>query len=146
MDSIDFKLSLFENEQDVERSKTALKLLLMTLVAIDLDYLKTHPLTPPLYQAGVKYMREPPGREWWQDIPTTLKLRNGDCEDLAAWRTAELLHMGADAKIVLRERRMIEGNKEMLRFHIIVYRPDTNAFEDPSLFLGMGKEDYKREG
>lgn len=73
------------------------------------DYLKAHPETPLLYsaRAGVRYFREPPGKEEWCDIPTVLfdprkhdrgvdgtpaKKEDhwGDCEDLGGWLVAEL--------------------------------------------------------
>ena len=45
---------------------------------------------PPLYESGVRYQEDPPGKEDWKDIPAVLADGHGDCDRLAAWRTAEL--------------------------------------------------------
>lgn len=86
---------------------------------------------PLLYNAGVRYQRERPGKEDWQLPTTTLRLGVGDCEDLAAWRTAELWNQGeAGARVFLKRVN------PRLR-HIQVLRAD-GTIEDPSKLLGMG--------
>lgn len=92
---------------------------------------------PPLYAAGVRYRREtrpgPPSvRERWRTIPEVIGAGTGDCEDLAAWRAAEL--EGARA-IPVRTR---------LGWHIVVRHPD-GALEDPSRKLGMGAREVARQ-
>ena len=90
--------------------------------------------TPPLYQSGVPYVSEPPGRDNWQDIPRTIELREGDCEDLACWRIAEL-------RVKFKEPRaaphvIYKELGDFTLFHIQVRRQD-GSVEDPSKHLGM---------
>lgn len=86
---------------------------------------------PLLYQSGVRYRPEPPGREQWQLPWETLRLKNGDCEDLAAWRAAELwmYHGDMAARAILRDW----GTGTM---HCLV-RHGSGEIEDPSRLLGM---------
>ena len=88
---------------------------------------------PPLYSAGVRYVREPGKREEWQDIQTTLARREGDCEDLAAWRTAELRAQGVQAHPLIQYRLGPAGQQLM---HALVELPG-GKIEDPSRRLGM---------
>lgn len=94
--------------------------------------LRGRPL-PPLYRAGVRYMREAPGSESWDTIDRVMRRGYGDCEDLAAARVAELRHTGEDPNarpwIVQTGRRTL---------HAVVKRGD-GRIEDPSKRLGMGK-------
>lgn len=84
---------------------------------------------PYLYSSGVAYRREPAGREDWLTADQTYKRKFGDCEDLAAWRAAELRLEGIPARAaVLRTGRR--------RFHAVVRWPD-GTIEDPSIILGM---------
>jgi hypothetical protein len=86
---------------------------------------------PPLYETGIVYRREPKGREWWETAADALGLvadRSGDCEDLAAFRAAELRYYeDVDARVkVIRTPR---GS-----FHAVVEHPD-GTIEDPSRVL-----------
>ena len=108
--------------------------MLNTLYQIDVLYLQSHPKTPMLYQTNVRYMEEPPGQEEWQDIPTTIRLGIGDCEDLACWRAAELtVRSGVQARPVFIEQMRKNGQ---YLYHIIVKTSDGRT-EDPSKILGM---------
>jgi hypothetical protein len=118
---------------------TALRILLNALFLIDRLYLKMHPETVGLHLSGVRYEEEPPGREDWQDIPTTLARRNGDCEDLATWRAAELteqLHVNAYPTFIWKQRPTGAN-----LYHIQTSFHDTATgrliTEDPSRDLGM---------
>lgn len=86
---------------------------------------------PPLYGAGVRYEREPRAEERWL-LPSQVLARGaGDCEDLAAWRAAELRSTGEDPwaqAIALRS-----GPRT---WHAVVLRSD-GTIEDPSAALGM---------
>lgn len=116
----------------VDAQAGVLAALLQALVLENTEYLRENPSTPPLYKAGVKYLREKPGSDNWQDIPRTLELRSGDCEDLAAWRTAELNAAGESAHCEL-----IHFVEEGITFfHVVVRRADGTK-EDPSNILGM---------
>ena len=86
---------------------------------------------PPLYQAHVRYRREPRGRERWQLAPETYQLGYGDCEDLATWRAAELWLGGWPARPVVYRA----GPHQL---HVIVNKGD-GTYEDPSRVLGMGR-------
>jgi hypothetical protein len=89
---------------------------------------------PPIYSAGVRYQREPAGREDWDIAPIVYARGWGDCEDLAAWRAAELrLGLGG----VPPERAIADTYQSGPRtWHCIVRRAD-GSIEDPSLMLGM---------
>lgn len=106
------------------------------LVALNLAFLrKAGGRVPPLYRSGVRYRREaapPPGQlrlERFQMIPEVLRNRAGDCEDLSAWRVAELRRGGVRAIpwIVQSGQRL---------YHVQVRHPD-GRIEDPSKILGM---------
>lgn len=109
--------------------------LLLALYAVDLAYLSARPDTPPLYLSGVRYSREPRevrGRvELWDSVPVVLAQGWGDCDDLAAWRAAELSLSGVYALPVLVEVAPFSG-----RYHVVVWRSD-GQWEDPSARLGM---------
>lgn len=97
---------------------------------------------PWLYQAGILYRREAPGEEFWQsatDIISMVADRYGDCEDLSAWRAAELRFEGEDegARVkVVRTRRA---------FHAIVEYSD-GSVEDPSrVCIALEKRRAKRK-
>jgi len=85
---------------------------------------------PLLYDAGVRYQREPRGREEWQTVLGNLRRRRGDCEDLATHRAAELrVYEGEPARAVVRRT----GPRTL---HAVVERAD-GTIEDPSKVLGM---------
>lgn len=89
---------------------------------------------PALYDSGVRYERqEHPSVgisvENFDSIPSVLARLAGDCDQLAAWRAAELQERGVKARAVptlIRSRLM----------HVIVVYPDGSK-EDPSKRLGM---------
>lgn len=103
------------------------------LTAFNAAWLSSHPSAPRLYDAGVRYEREPRGREVWQTYPDLLRSRRGDCEDLAAARAAELRRFG-DANAIAFARKVRPG-----LWHIRVRHGD-GTIEDPSRVLGMGKK------
>lgn len=83
---------------------------------------------PPLYESGIVYRREPPGREWWEsalDVLGTAKVREGDCEDLANYRAAELRYFEGE------HARTVIVRTERGSFHAVVRRAD-GTIEDPS--------------
>lgn len=82
-----------------------------------------------LYASGVRYQRER-GTEDWRTIPQVLRAGRGDCEDLAAWRAAELRVYDAEpARAIVRR----SGPKTL---HAVVVRAD-GRIEDPARRLGM---------
>jgi hypothetical protein len=114
----------------------SLTLLLHALYLIQRLYLRLHPEAPGIYQAGVHYEEEPAGREDWQDVPTSIRRKNADCEDLATWRAAELSERhGIDARPTFIWRIRPSG---AYLYHIQTTYPDGRV-EDPSRTLGMGQ-------
>lgn len=95
---------------------------------------------PPLYDSGIVYRREPRGREWWEtadDVAALATKRSGDCEDLAAYRAAELRYWDGELArvVIIRTRRRT--------FHAIVERED-GTLEDPSRILV--EQEMERKG
>jgi hypothetical protein len=149
MQPIVFKVDLFGQPEDQPRSQRALLWLLESLCKINQDHLQQKPY-PPLYDAGVRYIRED-GTEEWLDIPHIIAAGGGDCEDLVCWRIAEIRHGGGYAGPYVRYR-FIDGH---FHYHCLVqhYRrvlrkvngQPVETFvptekEDPSRKLGMGRQ------
>jgi hypothetical protein len=118
----------FELHPDAAR----LRILLDCLVRLNLLQLKRHRL-PSIYKAGVKYKREPLREEGdferWKTTAEILRDGEGDCEDLACARVAELRWHN---KIRAVPWLIKHGNT----WHVVVKHPD-NHIEDPSARLGM---------
>lgn len=88
---------------------------------------------PHLYTAGVRYQRETPGSEHWQTPDETIERGAGDCEDLAAYRCAELRATGEDPEAVV---RVVPAGRSTL--HALIHRTTgPEEWEDPSVVLGM---------
>jgi hypothetical protein len=111
---------------------------------------------PQLYASGVYYAEEAPGREDWLDAPAVLRQGFADCEDLAAYRAAELRVAGFDVEPVIkwqwipRELMIRQGypadklpSKGVWLVHCCVRWPD-GRIEDPSRILGMGGQFMER--
>ena len=87
---VTFVSSLFSADGlDREDSNTTLGLLLEALTKVN-EILMWRQRLPSLYQSGVRYQAEPIGTEDWLDALQVLLRRYADCEDLAAYRAAEL--------------------------------------------------------
>lgn len=84
---------------------------------------------PRLYESGARYRTEP--REVWRHAQDVVSEGWGDCEDLAAYRAAELRVSGEDEGA--RVKTYKTGPR---RYHAIVERGD-GTLEDPSAALGM---------
>ena len=85
---------------------------------------------PPLYSTRVVYRRErrQTGNERWQPPTETYRRGAGDCEDLAAWRAAELRVYASDPA------RAIARRTGARRWHAVVLRADGRV-EDPAKIL-----------
>ena len=129
------ELGLFDDDRtsEVTWSEDIVKLLLKILVYANLIYLRAHPNAPKLYQSGVRYIREPLGVEYFQNVPSILRTGGADCEDLASWRVAELILEGEPAEPAIRVTVKDDGFR---LYHIQVRRAD-GSIEDPSAHLGM---------
>jgi hypothetical protein len=134
MMAIRLQLGLFKSQVGQERhdSQKALLYILEALTRINQLHMQQRPHLPDLYDAGVIYQREDQTEDW-KDIIQCLRDRHGDCEDLSAWRSAELRSRhGIPAKCFL-TWRMIGS---VYLYHVQVEYPD-GKIEDPSRLLGM---------
>lgn len=108
--------------------------LLEGLIALDRIQIRRSPRPiPTLYASGVRYQREarnPDGtrKEDWRTIAELLGYRFGDCEDLAAYRVAELRERGINASPWI--------TRHGKTWHVRVRHPN-GEIEDPSARLGM---------
>ncbi len=127
-----FKLRAFDTLSE-DAKLTALVRLLEALSAVNEAWLAENPRAPWLYESGVRYEEEPDGRDDWQDIPETIFLRNGDCEDLGCWRVAELRTRGREYAVP-HIKKSLTGPRTV--YHVAVLRAD-GRLEDPSRILGM---------
>ena len=91
---------------------------------------------PSLYESGVRYVPEPVGMEKWLTYDQVLRAGIGDCEDLAAARSAELIRVG-----IMAWPEVIRTGRK--RFHAVVRYPD-GRIEDPSKILGMRTKKQRR--
>ena len=128
-----FKLRAFDTLSD-DAKMVALEQLLEALTAVNVAWLREHPEAPWLYESGVRYEEEPAGRDDWQDIPETIALRVGDCEDLGCWRLAELRTRVREYARPYVKRSVVAPARTV--YHVAVRRADGRV-EDPSALLGM---------
>lgn len=122
----------------------------------------------PLYEYGargeVQYMGDEDSRFWstlslggrlikkeiFMAIPAILRDGGADCEDLAAWRVAELRAQGEKARDERDQFHVLKMQKPSgeLLYHVQVQRLVPSAsgkwyrgdIEDPSAILGMGSQ------
>lgn len=124
-------------------SNVVLEALLECLVQINVAMMKSRPF-PDLYRSHVRYKQEPLGEENWRDAAIVLATGFGDCEDLAAYRVAELrVKHGVPAKCVFRWKtfnvQTSTGPRKVKLYHILVgvWQGNQLLLEDPSKKLGM---------
>lgn len=153
-----FRLSLPDTEDDAHFAP--LQISLEGLAQIDewqirrslrqAELGRSNTVIPPLYASGIVYREEAPGREDWLDVGAMLRQGHADCEDLAAYRAAELRVAGFDVEPVIkyqwipREVMLAQGypanklpGRGVWMVHCCVRWPD-GTVEDPSKILGMG--------
>jgi hypothetical protein len=118
------------------RSKADIEAALAATVLCNLHQMRCTPV-PRLYESGVRYQREhclavnvPETCERFLTALQLLAERVGDCDDLASFRCAELIHTGEDTGATARAVRTQSG------WHAIVRRGN-GMIEDPSAKLGM---------
>lgn len=88
---------------------------------------------PPLYSGRIVYRREPARREDWQSAAETVRRGYGDCEDLVAYRIAELRRAGIPAW-----PKITAINPQLRHVQLVRRNPDGQwVIEDPSRQLGM---------
>lgn len=87
---VTFVSSLFSRDGiDREHSNVTLGYFLEALTKVN-EVLMSMRRLPGLYDAGVRYQAEPLGEEFWLDALQVLQKRFADCEDMSAYRAAEL--------------------------------------------------------
>lgn len=79
---------------------------------------------PLLYESQTRYQSEPVGSEDWWNVDEVLRQGYGDCEDLAAYRAAELRTLGEPATV-----EIVPTSRGS--YHAVVRRAD-GTIEDPS--------------
>ena len=125
----------------------AMDTLAESLVQINEQWLRMHPETPDLYDSGVYYdLREDVQRPW-QSIPRLYRMGRGDCEDIAAARTAELrVRHGVNARMCNQhwDRSWDASVEGGWGTHWLVCLPD-GTVEDPSSKLSRGKPKLSRK-
>lgn len=114
---------------DIPATASALDGALEGLVCTNVALLDASPL-PPLYRSGVRYQRERQRREVWQTCAQAFAAGVADCEDLAAWRAAELRRAGESEACAFATK---VGSHT---WHVRTRRAD-GTIEDPSIMLGM---------
>jgi len=104
------------------------------LAWIDTAWLRMHPEVPPLYESGVVYVERglTACGDDWRDIPEILVEGEGVCEDLSAWRIAELRIRSTNAQPLITSMQA----DSLIVYHVRVLWPN-GQIEDPSLILGM---------
>jgi hypothetical protein len=140
----------FTSDSDYVRNAYTLHELLNCQTAINVQYLRHHPDTIPLYQSGVRYGRTqvwerlpeiylPNKRKYFNskyyspgDLPGA---RIADCKSLGPLRAAELIVSGRSAICQFRFIPRLDDTGN-LDFHILLIT-DNGYEEDPSRVLGM---------
>lgn len=142
MRNIQFVGDHFVAGEDFEHGLVVLRNCLHCLYLNDVDLWQRHPEWPGLMESGVRYKREPRGVEEWQDVAETLRRGHGDCEDLACMYAAEItVRHGVEAHPDFTLRNIAQRNGDITKmFHIFVRLPGGGRI-DPSLMLGMGRND-----
>lgn len=112
----------------VARRLTAVATGLTALAVVDLRERPRRPLYELARRGALVYRREPRPRERWLCPSLVLQAGEGDCEDFAAWRAAELQLAGEQAEVLVRQAA---GGGETL-YHAVVKRARKRSVEDPS--------------
>lgn len=134
---------------------------LLSVVALNMMLMRKARLNgrplPKLYRSGVRFAPEPNQGKWedFADCLTVLKNRWGDCDDLVAYRVAELRESGEDPKASIKVYwRQMRNRKTrallfksdgtpMMVYHAQVRRGNLKSkqglgvVEDPARLLGM---------
>jgi hypothetical protein len=131
---IHFELA-FSDTSDPEIVAAVVEALVEALTIANQHYLAGTPGIPALYDAGIVYAAETT-REEFLDVERVRARGKADCEDLSAWRIAELRNAGWDAWPVVtwQEVRWTDGSLRV-EYHVQVGTP--HGIEDPSRVLGM---------
>lgn len=105
-----------------------------TEVSIVREFVERMGTVPDKVRAALDALESMTGGERFRDISRIIANGGGDCDNVAAWRTAELNELGIAAQPYITWRKRTDGGTT---YHVIVRWPDGSS-EDPSLLLGMG--------
>lgn len=116
--------------EDIPPSPEVLEAFLEGMTALNTAIIRTENL-PSVYDVA-RYQREARGHEEWWHAGIVKRKGIGDCEDLAAYRAAELrVFEGEPARVAV-----IRTGRRTL--HAVVERAD-GSIEDVARALGMGR-------
>lgn len=116
----------------IEADLRTVAILLEALTALDQVWLHDHPLTPHIYEAGVRFVPED-GQEIWSTIPLVIARGYGNCDQFAAWLCAQYRVQGWTDAVAFPIRSTLDPSL----IHCIVSRDGTmSTIEDPSHVLG----------
>ena len=110
---------------------------LHTLVSWNMYLIRSRHL-PSIYDAGVRYKREPKDKdgirrmERWEAIDVLIDRGYGDCEDLAAALCAQRRLEGKRAYCEL-----VRETENLVHVVVRIKEDHRSYIEDPSLLLGM---------
>lgn len=114
--------------EDIPPSPEVLEAFLEGMTALNTAIIRAENL-PSVYDVA-RYKREPRGREEWLHAAKVAARGTGDCEDLAAYRAAELrVREGEPARVAV----VRTGARTL---HAVVERAD-GSIEDVARALGM---------
>lgn len=89
-------------QMGVPATRASLEAAVRGLVALNVALMRRQGGVPRLYTTRVRYRREPRGVEQWRTADRVVRSGFGDCEDLAAYRAAELIvHRGEPARVIV---------------------------------------------
>lgn len=133
-----FELGAFGAASPAERDQLAQLLVpfVDALAQVDAYWLRKNRV-PGIYQSGVRYNEKHSTcrgcEDFWWDVPSVISHGYGKCEDLVAWRLAELWRAGVAAQPFVSAHVDRDGRPV---YHVRVVYPDGHL-EDPSVILGM---------
>lgn len=117
-----------------EQREQVIRFYLEALTYANMLYLRGHPETPSVYEAGLRYVQKnrPFGLDLWQDVPATLRKGGGDCKDFACWRMAER-RLAGEKGLEFAIETGFDANLGEEVTHCAIF--DGESFEDPTHVL-----------
>jgi len=92
------------SHRGTKTNEKKLRIIRHALTAIDVVHLRAHPKTPDFRVSGVRMQKDSPGQRNWQDIPSCLKVKAADQDDVACWLAAQaIVRQGIRAKPELKD-------------------------------------------
>jgi hypothetical protein len=137
MFTLEMRLGGWGRDTPPEDIAAVVRLMIEALATANLSQFRSNPF-PALDTGAIRYDVEE-SRELFDDATLVTARRSGDCDDLAAYRLAELWHDGeAGARALVRYVPSLDPRLPApWLFHALIRRAD-GTIEDPSRDLGMG--------